>query len=122
MKEEEMDLLDLVNALLSYDALTARQWLADAERSGFAWSKVSAPAGLDPTASALAAGVTELLASRAGQPAPAWTAKVPAAPQGVFLVRAAETMPRLRALCEREGPEPLRRRRLFAPPEFLTLA
>ena len=28
-----MDLLDLVKALLSYDALSARQWLADAERS-----------------------------------------------------------------------------------------
>lgn len=117
-----MDLLDLVNALLSYDALTARQWLADAQRSGFTWSKVPAPSGLDPTASALAAGVAELLASRAGQPPPAWTAKIPAAPKGVFLVRAAETMPRLRVLCEQEGPEPLRRRRLFAPPEFLTLA
>lgn len=117
-----MDILDLVKALLSYDALTARQWLADAERSGFRWTQVPPPAGLDPTASALAAGVTELLASRAGQPPPAWTAKIPAAPERIFLVRAAEVMPRLRELCEREGPEPLRRRGLFAPPEFLTLA
>jgi len=117
-----MDLLDLVNALLSYDTLTARQWLADAERSGFSWSKVPAPGDLDPTASALAAGVTELLASRAGQSPPDWTAKVPPAPRKVFLVRAAEVMPRLRDLCEREGPEPLRRRGLLAPPEFLTLA
>jgi hypothetical protein len=31
-------------------------------------------------------------------------------------------MPRLRRLCESEGPEPLRRRGLFAPPEFLTHA
>ena len=35
---------------------------------------------------------------------------------------AAETMPRLRRACETEGPEPLRRRRLLAPPEFLTSA
>lgn len=117
-----MDILDLVKALLSYDALTARQWLADAERSGFAWSRVPPPSGLDATASALAAGVTELLASRAGQAPPAWTARVPAAPERIFLVRAAATMPRLRDLCEREGPEPLRRRGLLAPPEFLTLA
>lgn len=117
-----MDLLDLVNALLSYDALTARQWIADAERSGFSWSRVSQPPGLDATASALAAGVTELLAFRAGQSPPAWTAKVPPAPQRMFLVRAAEIMPRLRALCESEGPEPLRRRGLLAPPEFLTSA
>lgn len=117
-----MDVLDLVNALLSYDALSARQWVADAERSGFTWSNVPPPLGLDPTASALAAGVTELLASRTGQIPPAWTAKVPPAPHRVFLIRAAETMPRLRDLCEREGPEPLRRRGLFAPPEFLTHA
>ena len=117
-----VDLLDLVKALLSYDALSARQWLADAERSGFTWLEVPVPSGLDPTSSALAAGVTELLASRAGQVPPAWTAKVPAAPERVFLVRAAEVMPRLRELCEREGPEPLRRRGLLAPPEFLTFA
>ena len=117
-----MDILDLIKALLAYDALTARQWLVDAERAGFIWSKVPPPSGLDPTARALAAGVTELLASRAGQAPPSWTAAVPPAPERIFLVRAAETLPRLRALCEREGPEPLRRRGLLAPPEFLTVA
>ncbi len=117
-----MDLLDLIEALLSYDALSARQWVADAERSGFDWSQVPSPQGLDPTASALAAGVTELMAARSGQSAPAWTEAVPAAPERLFLVRSAAAMPRLRALCELEGPEPLRRRGLFAPPEFLTAA
>lgn len=117
-----MDLLDLVNALLSYDTLTARQWIADAERSDLAWSAMPAPRGLDATASALAAGVTELLASRSGQTPPAWTARVPAAPERIFLVRAAATMPRLRELCERSGPEPLRRRGFLAPPDFLTAA
>jgi len=37
-------------------------------------------------------------------------------------VRAALTMPRLRRLCEVEGPEPLRRRAVMAPPDFLTIA
>lgn len=117
-----MNLLDLVKALLSYDTLTARQWIADAERSGFVWTRVPAPRDLDPTASALAAGLTELLASRAGQAPPAWTAKVPPAPERVFLVRSAARMPRLRESCEKEGPEPLRRRGLLAPPDFLTIA
>jgi hypothetical protein len=117
-----MDLRDLVGALLAYDALAARQWVTDAERSGFDWSAVPRPKDLDPTASALAAGVTELMAVRSGQSPPAWTASVPAAPERVFLVRSAAAMPRLRALCEQEGPEPLRRRGLFAPPEFLTAA
>lgn len=117
-----MDLEDLVRALLGFDALSARQWLADAQRSGFVWSEVPAPAGLDATGLATAAGVAELMAARAGQPPPDWTARVPPAPERLFLVRAAASMPRLRALCEREGPEPLRRRGLLAPPEFLSFA
>jgi hypothetical protein len=117
-----MDLEDLVRALLRWDALAARQWLADAQRSGRVWSDVPRPVGLDATELATAAGVVELLAERAGQPPPGWTAGVPPAPQKLFLVRAASTMPRLRSLCEREGPEPLRRRGLLAPPEFLRIA
>lgn len=117
-----MDLKDLVRALLSFETLAARQWVADAARSGVVWAEVPPPAGLDATERAVAAGMVELLASRAGVPAPAWAAVVPAAPERRFLVRAAEEMPRLRAACEREGPEPLRRRGLFAPPEFLTSA
>jgi hypothetical protein len=117
-----MELLDLINALLSYDTLTARQWILDAERSKMIWSAVPAPSGVDATAFALAAGVTELLASRSGQTPPAWTSRVPPAPQRIFLVRAAATMPRLRELCESSGPEPLRRRGFLAPPDFLTAA
>jgi hypothetical protein len=35
------------------------------------------------------------------------------------LIEDAASHPRLRILCEREGPEPLRRRCVFAPPSFL---
>lgn len=117
-----MELKDLVRALLRFDALAARQWLADAQRSGFVWAEAPAPEGLNPTELAAAAGVAELLAARAGQTPPDWTASVPAAPERRFLVRAAATMPRLRSLCEQEGREPLRRRGLLAPPEFLSIA
>ena len=71
---------------------------------------------------AVAAGVVELLSGRAGEPPPAWTADVQAAPRTVVLVRAADSMPRLRRVCEEEGPEPLRRRGILAPPDFLTFA
>jgi hypothetical protein len=117
-----VDLRDLVKALLQFETLTARQWLADAARSGFIWSDVPSPDGLDDTERAVAAGVAELLAARAGQPPPPWAAAIPPAPKTLFLVRSAATMPRLRTACEREGPEPLRRRRLLAPPGFLTIA
>ncbi len=117
-----MDLRDLVYALLRWDALSARQWLADAQRSGLVWTDVPAPAGLNATELATAAGVAELMAERIGQPPPSWAPGVPPAPAKLFLVRAAATMPRLRTLCEQEGPEPLRRRGLLAPPEFLVIA
>lgn len=117
-----MDLRDLVAALLAGETLTARQWVADAARSGFDWTDVPRPTGLDASAMAVAAGVAEMMAARARASAPLWTKAVPAAPDTVFLVRAAQTMPRLRRTCELEGPEPLRRRRVLAPPEFLTQA
>lgn len=117
-----MDLLDLVAALLERDALRSRQWIADAERARFSWSQVGRPRGLDPLGMAVAAALVELMAERHGTPPPAWTSAVPAAPRRVFLVRAAEELPRLRRLCEEEGPEPLRRRGLLAPPDFLTAA
>jgi hypothetical protein len=34
----------------------------------------------------------------------------------------AETMKRLRTLCETQAPEPMRKRRLYAPPIFLEFA
>ena len=117
-----MDLRDLVRALLQRDAPVARQWVADAGRESFAWTEVPRPVGWGALELTVAAGVVELLASRAQQPPPSWTATVREAPVPVYLVRAAETMARLRRLCETEGPEPLRRRHIFAPPEFLTIA
>lgn len=117
-----MDLRELVEALLHGDTLSARQWVADASRCGLSWSELPSPDELSPVGRAVAAGVVEMMASRAGQPAPAWARTVPASPTPVFLVRAAETMPRLRRLCEEEGPAPLRKRRILAPPEFLTWA
>jgi hypothetical protein len=113
---------DLVDALLCHDQLAARQWVADAGREKFEWRNVPVPSGLDAIGLAVGAGVAELLASRAGQTPPDWTAAVPALPEPFLLVEAAARMPRLRQLCELEGPEPLRKRRLLAPPEFLTAA
>lgn len=117
-----MDLRDLVDALVRRDALEARLWVAEAARAGFDWTRVAEPRGLDPLGLAVAAAVAEMMAERQGKRPAAWTGAVPAAPRRVFLVKAAESMPRLRRLCEEEGPEPLRRRGLLAPPDFLTAA
>jgi hypothetical protein len=119
-----MEFKELISALVDGDGdmLSARQWVADAARARIVWSEVLRPEGLSPAEMAIAAGVAELLAARSDQLPPAWTANVLAAPEPVYLVRAARHFPRLRHLCEQEGPEPLRRRRVLAPPEFLTAA
>ena len=117
-----MELRDLVEALLACDALVARQWAADAGRESVIWMDVPRPIGWSAQELAVAAGVVELFASRSHQVPPSWTATVGCAPEPLFLVRAAETMPRLRHSCETEGPEPLRVRRIYAPPNFMTAA
>lgn len=117
-----MDLRDLVESLLARDALRARQWAADAVREGLIWTNMPHPVGWGALELAVAAGVVELFASRSRQTPPPWTATVGGAPEALYLVRAAETMPRLRRLCETEGPESLRVRRIYAPPDFLTAA
>lgn len=117
-----MDLLEMVRALRNHDTLTARQWVIDAQRAKVQLENVERPSGLDDVDLAIAAGVVELLAERWHQTSPNWTGDVPAAPGPVFLVKAAAYLPRLRRTCETEGPEPLRRRHLLAPPDFLTTA
>ena len=117
-----MDLRDLVNALVRGEALGARQWVADGTRAGWDWAAVGEPRGLNPLDLAVAASIVEMMAERQGTKPPSWTAAVPPAPTRLFLVCAAESLPRLRRLCEEEGPEPLRRRRILAPPDFLTAA
>jgi hypothetical protein len=117
-----MDVHDLVTYVLKGDMLLARQWVADALRQQIQWSLLPNPTNLDETQLAVAASLVEMLAERSGQPAPAWTESVPSAPVSVFLVKEAARLPRLRKLCEEHGPEPLRRRSIFAPPDFLTAA
>jgi hypothetical protein len=117
-----MDLRELVEALIARDALSARQWAADAARGALIWTNIPRPVGWNALELAVAAGVVELFASRSRQAPPSWTATIGSAPDPVYLVRAAETMPRLRRSCETEGPEPLRVRRIYAPPDFLTAA
>jgi hypothetical protein len=117
-----MELRDLVEALLARNALTARQWVADAAREAVIWTDVPRPLGWSAQELAVAAGVVEIFASRSHQAPPPWTATVGCAPEPLYLVRAAETMPRLRLSCETEGPQPLRVRRIYAPPDFMTAA
>lgn len=117
-----MDLLDLVRALLKGDLLAARQFVADAHRLHLDWERLEQPRDVSARELAVAAGVLELLASRAGGTAPAWTDSIGAVDEAVVLDPRLEKMPRSYARAKAAGPEPLRRRNLIALPDFLDVA
>jgi hypothetical protein len=117
-----MDLAELVQALMSGNLLTARQWVADAQRSGLEWSLVQKPLTTDRQELAIAAGMAELLAARAGMAPPPWTATVGAPEQVVVLDPGLDKMPRSFARAKTTAPDSLRRRNLIALPNFLEVA
>lgn len=114
-------LTELVQALVCLDSRVARQILADMMASGVDWSSLALPSTLDGPELSVAAAVVELVAARAHVPAPKWTQSVGASTEPVWLIRV-EHRPRLKARLLEESPEPLRRRRVYAPEDFLTAA
>jgi hypothetical protein len=117
-----MDLRDLVEAILDGDLLTARQWVADAQRERVDWESLAYPSDLIGREITIAAGLVELLARRAGNRPPAWTEAVGAEQEPIVLDPGLEQMPRSLAQAKASGPEPLRRRNLLALPDFLNVA
>jgi hypothetical protein len=116
-----MELADLVRALMSGDLLAARQWVADARRIKLDWEHCARPDGLDERETAVAAGLAELLSGRDGASPPAWTADVAGNREPLLLDPGLAAMPRSLKHALAESPEPLRRRNIFAPRDFLDL-
>lgn len=110
----------VAGAVLGGDAFRARSLAQDWLASRPVFDREPPPGSRDPRVLAVAAGLVELFAARAGQPPPAWAAEVGPSPEPLYLVRGALAMRRLRESCERESPPPLRRRRLYAPANFLS--
>lgn len=113
---------DIAQAAIAGEALRVRSLAQDWLREHPRLADVGPPEASDPAVQAVAAGIVELLALRRAEPPPAWAATVPALQQPLFLLRYAAHMPHLRRLCESEAPEPLRRRRIYAPPDYLSAA
>jgi hypothetical protein len=112
----------LAETALRREGLYLRSLAQDFVREHPHLASIARPTGDNAQLLGTAAALLELLAQRSGQTAPAWTHEIGAVPEPMFLVEAATQMKRLRALCEAEAPEPLRKRGLFAPPDFLTFA
>lgn len=114
-----MDIREIVNAIIAGDLIAARQWVSDAKRKQLKWANVPRPTDIAGSEMAIAAGIVELLAGRAGEMAPSWTIAVGAAREPVVLDPGLEEMPRSFARAKTVGPEPLRKRNLLALPDFL---
>lgn len=112
----------LAEAALRRDGLRLRSLAQDFLREHPRFDDVPRPTIPDATTLSAAAGLLELLGERNGRAVPEWTRSVGPAPAPVYLVAAAERMERLRVLCESESPRPLRKRGLYAPPDFLSFA
>jgi len=120
--KQAMEIEILVRAILAGDLIAAREWIADARRCDFSWNSVMRPVGLDTNELVVAAGLLELLAQRDGISAPAWTSGVQAASELIILDPGLERMRRTFERARTDGPEPLRRRNIVAPADFLKIA
>ena len=112
----------MAEAALARDSLRLRSLVQDWVRSGIPTESLPCPKPAEANILAVSAALAELLALRQGQLPPAWTQEIGALAEPFFLVASAASMKHLRALCEAQSPEPLRKRRLYAPPHFLEFA
>jgi len=110
----------LAEAALHRDSLAVRSLAQDLLREYPDLTDVRHPIASDRRIQVIAAALLELLALRTQQCPPGWTAEIGEMDEPFHLLTSAARMPRLRAACETESPEPLRKRRLFAPADFLT--
>ncbi len=118
-----MDLIEqLAEAALHRDSLRLRSLVQDIARTKINWNMISRPTSNDPRLLALSASLAELLASRQKQTPPPWTKEIGPLQEPFYLLQSAEKMKRLRLLCETQSPEPMRKRHLYAPPNFLEFA
>lgn len=112
----------IAEAAISQDHLQLRGLVQDLIRSKTVISGLHAPQSNDTRLRATSASIAELLAMRLNQQPPSWTRDIGALEEPLYLLKSISQMKRLRLLCETQSPEPLRRRKLYAPPHFLDFA
>lgn len=109
----------IAQSALAKDNLATRSLVQDFLRTEPNFSIIPRPDLLEHAELAIAAALLELFAQRQNQTAPKWTAEIDGVSEPFFLIKSVEKMRRLRNLCLQESPEPLRKRKFFAPPDYL---
>ena len=112
----------LARAALDNDSLLLRSLCQDLVRETPLLEDCTRPETSDEQVLAASASILELLALRACQVPPPWTQEIGPLARPIYLVPSALSMKHLRLLCEKESPEPLRKRGFYAPPNFLEFA
>jgi hypothetical protein len=121
-KSHMVQAAQIAEAANARDAMRLRSLIQDWLTENPRLSELPKPNLADSTLLSIFAAIVELLAQRRNQPPPSWACGIGPVPHRIYLVKAAEQMPRLRRLCETESPLPLRQRNLLAPPSFLEFA
>lgn len=112
----------IARAILAYEDLRASALTLEWLRYDQPFAEIARPETDEPQLLAVAAAVVELLAQRANQAPPAWTAEVGGLTEPFFVWRLSPQQTYTRQLCLEESPEPLKRRNIFSPPNYLTFA
>ena len=113
---------EIAEAALQRDSLQLRRLTQEYLRNNPVLAEVPPPQSADERLLSMSAALLELFAMRTNQQPPAWTAGVGPMKEPFYLLKYAAHMKRLRELCLAESPEPLRERRFYAPPDYLTFA
>jgi hypothetical protein len=111
----------IADQILARNPLEVRSLVQDYLLRGAPLGLEHAPTSVDPRICAIAAAIAELFAARTTQQAPTWAREIGKLSAPVYLVEAAIKSPKMRARIERESPEPLRKRNVFAPPGYLEM-
>ena len=118
----DVSILDLVRAILAEHDLEARQLTLDLSDLTQRFSTVAKPDTQNHEELVLAAALVELFAARRNEVAPDWTAQIGGLDKPRYLLGDPTRYPRFYARCVRESPEPLKRRNLIAPNDYLSFA
>ena len=118
-KTEGPTIEQMAEAMLNRNALGLRLLVQAWLRMKPRFARVPRPTTKDPRVLTAAAALVELLAERANQSAPPWSAGVGGLPEPFFVVSYADQPGFTRDLCLREAPAPFARRNIFSPPNFL---
>jgi len=113
---------EIAEAAIQQDHLRLRSLTQDLIRSKAPINLLLPPQTTDLRLLALSASIAELLAQQQGEQPPAWTNDIGALSEPFYLLKSAESMKRLRELCETQSPAPMRKRKFYAPPHFLQFA